>query len=61
MAAPKTSSEGDRLRRCGERLLDAADRWDTEARSLAARQRLHDDVETAAADARAVVRGSSCR
>ena len=57
MAAPKPLSEGDRLRRSGERLLDCADRWDTDTRSLAVRQRLHDDVETAVADARAVVRG----
>jgi hypothetical protein len=57
MAAPKPRSEGERLRYAGERLIDAADRWDTETRSLARRQRLHDDVETAAADARAVVRG----
>lgn len=57
MAAPRPQSEGDRLRHAGERLIDAGDRWDTETRSLAARQRLHDDVEMAAADARAVVRG----
>ncbi len=61
MAATKPRSEGDRLRQAGERLLDAADRWDTETRSLAVRQRLHDDVETAVADARAVVRGSGGR
>lgn len=57
MAPLKPLSEGDRLRRAGESLIDAGDRWDAETRSLAARQRLHDDVETAAADARAVVRG----
>jgi len=61
MAATKPRSEGERLRQAGERLLDAADRWDTETRSLAVRQRLHDDVETAVADARAVVRGSGGR
>ena len=61
MAATKPRSEGERLRLAGERLLDAADRWDAETRSLAVRQRLHDDVETAVADARAVVRGSGGR
>lgn len=57
MAAPKPLSDGERLRRAGERLIDAGDRWDIETRSIAVRQRLHDDVETAVADARAVVRG----
>ncbi len=57
MAAPKPQSEGERLRHAGERLLDLADRWDTPTRSLAARQRLHDDVETVAGDVRSVVRG----
>ena len=61
MAAPKPLSESDRLRYAGERLIDAADRWDAETRSLAVRQHLHDDVETAVADARAVVRGSGGR
>ena len=61
MAAPKPLSEGDRLRHAGERLIDAGDRWDIETRSIAVRQRLHDDVETAVADARAVVRGSGTR
>jgi hypothetical protein len=57
MAAPKPMSAGDCLRRAGERLMDLADRWDTPTRSLSARQTLHDDVETVAADVRAVVRG----
>ncbi len=61
MAAPKPLTEGDRLRHAGERLIDAGDRWDIETRSIAVRQRLHDDVETAVADARAVVRGSGGR
>lgn len=61
MAAPKPRTAGERLRDAGERLIDAGDRWDTETRSLVARQRLHDDVETASADARAVVRGAGGR
>lgn len=61
MAALKPRTEGQRLRDAGEQLVDAGERWDTETRSIAVRQRLHDDVETAVADARAVVRGSAGR
>lgn len=57
MAAAKSRTAGERLRDAGERLLDLAERWDTPTRSLAVRQRLHDDVETVAGDVRAVVRG----
>ncbi len=57
MAAPKTPSRADILRRAGEALIDAADRIDAPSRTVSARQQLHDEIETAAADARAVVRG----
>ncbi len=61
MAALKPRTESERLRDAGERLIDAGERWEIETRSTAVRQRLHDDVETAVADARAVVRGSGGR
>lgn len=61
MAAPKTPSRADVLRRAGEALIDAADRIDVPSRSIGHRQRLHDDIETAVADARAVVRGTQNR
>lgn len=58
MAAPKTPSGADILRRAGEALIDAAERFDVPSRSIGHRQRLHDEIETAVADARAVVRGT---
>lgn len=61
MAAPKTPSGADILRRAGEALIDAADRYDVPSRSIGHRQQLHDAIETAAADARAVVRGTQRR
>jgi hypothetical protein len=59
MAAPKTPSSADILRRAGEALIDAAERFDLPSRSIGHRQRLHDEIETAVADARALVRGSN--
>lgn len=59
MAGPKTPSGADILRRAGEALIDAAERFDVPSRSIGHRQRLLDEIETAAADARAVVRGSN--
>lgn len=61
MAAPKTLTQGDRLRIAAEQLLDLADRSDTPSPSLIALQTLHDDIETVAGDVRAVVRGRGFR
>lgn len=57
MAAPKPRTLGEQLRHAADRLYALSERADTETRSLAARQQLHDDVETVAGDVRASVRG----
>lgn len=57
MAAQRATSRADALRRAGEILMDAAELIDEPSRSIAERERLHDAIETAANEARAVVRG----
>ncbi len=61
MAAPAAQPRGNVLRRAAERLLDLADRLDTPANSLKRVEQLHDDIETTAAEIRAVVRGPQHR
>lgn len=61
MAATKPLTAGDRLRIAAERLVDLADRTDTQQASLLALQVLHDEIETVAGDVRAVVRGRGFR
>lgn len=57
MAATQTRTGGDTLRLAADRLYALAERYDTPRGSLAAREQLHDEIEAAAADVRAVVRG----
>lgn len=57
MPAPKPISAGETLRQAADRLYMLAERADTPTRTLDARQRLHNDIETVAGDVRAVVRG----
>lgn len=59
MAALTARTQGERLRDVADRLYALSERWDTETRSLSARQQLHEDTEQAAGDVRALVRGSS--
>lgn len=57
MAAPQPRTAGAKLRAAADRLMELADRWDTEQRGLTAVQMLHDDTEAVAGEIRAVVRG----
>ena len=61
MAAPTARTKGEQLRNAADRLYALSERWDTEQRSLSARQQLHHDTETVAGEVRAVVRGRGFR
>ena len=57
MAAPKPLTAGERLRAVADEFYQLAEQFDIESRTMSRLQSLHDQVEEACEDARAVVRG----
>ncbi len=57
MAATKPRALADELRVAADRLYVLAERAETPARGITARQQLHDDIEILAGHVRASVRG----